>query len=376
VKNTVFVFGAGASHAVAGLPLGLDLVWKYAFATADFKSPDDGLTCEESQCYQFLRLMGRYFPELEGESARYLREFAEPNYIYYPVDLEKRHHVDELLKSLFKAGDVSGVDSARTLIAEHLVSMYPSYSYVFSTQDAHRADYRPLSLYEKLVKELRDRDDQVSIISFNFDTLLHEDNRKEVFLDYQIKFDCMCEGRKFYVDDWRVYPNVRRIPLIKPHGSLDWRRCTKCRRLNLTWFRHTLERYRKAKCQHCREPIDLHPLIVVPHEDQPEPEVFNPLWEQTEACLQQADELIVIGYSFPDYDTRAHELFAKVNPRAATTIVDFAGPVDAAQRKRYWQRRISKIMPQCTGSLEIYLDGFELWLKDEFDITRGEPKLR
>jgi len=75
-------------------------VWKYAFATADFKSRDDGLTREESQYRQFLQLAEQYFPELQGEADRYWREFAELNQIYNPVELEKRHYVDELLKSI------------------------------------------------------------------------------------------------------------------------------------------------------------------------------------------------------------------------------------------------------------------------------------
>lgn len=54
--------------------------------------------------------------------------------------------------------------------------------------------------------------------------------------------------------------------------------------------------------------------------------LINNIWEKAESCISKCDELYIIGYSFPQTDTRAWELlenaFAKRNTYPKVVIVD------------------------------------------------------
>ena len=76
---------------------------------------------------------------------------------------------------------------------------------------------------------------------------------------------------------------------------------------------------------------------------------MDSLWSKASEVLGEADKIIVVGYSFPDYDKDIEELFKKsVSQKALIEIVD----VDESLKAR-----IGEIFP--ANEKKFFLDGFK-----------------
>ncbi|HWC48440.1 MAG TPA: hypothetical protein VG448_06130 [Solirubrobacterales bacterium] len=94
------------------------------------------------------------------------------------------------------------------------------------------------------------------------------------------------------------YSHIQRIvtggsvPLLKLHGSVSW-----------------AERNRKlVKYHDCRPAIQGDALIVAPVRGKQPPRLLAPIWERAHAAIAEAEQLLVVGYSLPEYDDRVTEL--------------------------------------------------------------------
>jgi hypothetical protein len=115
----------------------------------------------------------------------------------------KKYYVDDLLKKLQEKGDIAGTELIKRLIFEHIGE---------KSQDTEN------SLYKNFVINILKgkANDDVSVISFNFDFLLHEDFRNKVYFDYLLDFHWVDPDRE------ATYKKQNSIQLIKLNGSLDW----------------------------------------------------------------------------------------------------------------------------------------------------------
>ncbi len=164
----------------------------------------------------------------------------------------------------------------------------------------------------KILKNKRIED--VCIISFNFDYLLQEDFKENVYFDYLISFDTIDPNRKLQ------YKKENPLPLLKLNGSLDWSFCPNCGKLTLL-FPHLFPNfYYQAKCNNgCGG--SLRPFIVIPHEKYNEK--IEVLWRTAREFLSEAEKITIIGYSFPAYDDKVKKLFCcYLNKNAEVYVVD------------------------------------------------------
>lgn len=339
--NHVYVLGAGASSASAGTPLGRDLVWSYHLDCGLLVPINNGIPDlrEENDNFryfrEFLELCSSIYPEFKHLPKKW--DSRGENIFHLYGTIEKKHYIDELLELLYRNHNEHGLEIVRKLIFEHLVQCS------FDSQNL---------LYKRFITEVLKSDSKqhVSIISFNFDFLLHEDFEEEVYFDYSLKFDWIDSNRQ------RIYARSNPIKLIKLNGSLDWGICPNCERLYLYFphmFRHS---YDDKRCSlKCGGPVQ--PFIVIPHENYKN--TIKPLWGLAKRKLNRADIVTVIGYSFPEYDKEVIGLFASsLSPHAKLQIVDRCEPSeDTAQMTKIMLMKYKKMFPSI--ETDIYLDGFE-----------------
>jgi len=335
----VYVFGAGASHASGRTPLGPNLIWDYYMSCSTMYKIINGKpdSTEHKKEFinleKFLELFEQVYPERKGEKNSYLKALDE-GMDYQPPSFHygnKKYYFDEMVRILKDKGNQEGIELIRQLTLEHIGGI---------SIDSDN------SLYRRFVSGLKTKvPEQISIISFNFDCLLCDDFKNEIYFDYLIKFDADLSHR--------AYDKHDRIALIKPNGSLDWAICSKCNRITLLLPLIAQQSYNNRYCKidnTCH--ANLKPLIYLPYEGKSE--LMNILWNKAKMCLSQADIVTIIGYSFPEYDKEVMEIFQQcLSSRIALNIVDVDKDVC---------ERIKDLFP-VVKNIKISLDGFQGYLR-------------
>jgi len=97
---------------------------------------------------------------------------------------------------------------------------------------------------------------------------------------------------------YQSYAHIQRIlacgyvPLLKLHGSVSW-----------------AEREGELVHYHdCRPAIRGDALIVAPVRGKRPPALLEPVWQKARAAITRANQVLVVGYSLPEYDDRVIEL--------------------------------------------------------------------
>jgi hypothetical protein len=162
------------------------------------------------------------------------------------------------------------------------------------------------SLYVKLVRSfILERN--ARIVTFNYDTMLDE----AIFMHFTRSWKY--GGVK--VAGINGYPVAKGIPadlsLIKPHGSLNYLVCRNCQRAHVNWFwsyRYTganTPSVGNRRCTVCTEPSAGRPelmgsLTVAPLYDK---KLIEKSYKAIKKAFAWADQVVSVGYSFPDQDT-------------------------------------------------------------------------
>jgi len=348
----VFVFGAGASNASANppltyAPLGRELVWNYYTDCSDLIPERSGvpdLREEEvrfADYRKFIEIVGNYYPILRPLivewKKRGSRGFDPSGY------LNKTLYVDELLELFHKNDDGDAIALTRKLICRHIVGV----KYAIPSSDELYNEFIKKVLKNKLPEE-------ITIISFNFDFLLHEDFKSGISFDYLMPFDWIEPCREFYCK-WGVFT------LLKLNGSLDWGICQCCGRIHL-YFHHMKEDfYDKQLCNGVGCKSNVSPFIVIPH--QQNDEKTKGIWAKAQVALKEARKVTVIGYSFPDYDAQIKKLFRNnLDSDVKLDIIDYCNDpndVGAAERTR---RKYHGLFPGLKNEIRVSLSGFNRYL--------------
>lgn len=333
--NQVFVLGAGASKDAVNAPLGVDLVW-----SADVDA--HGIV-GKTDIKRFVQLATHYDPNLKHLEAR----LAEPEQLFIPHDvLNKRHYVDEFLSQLQQDGRQDDVQFVRNLIFRHIIgAIFDNYG---CTVDPSKS-----TKYEWFVRDILGpaaTNDTVTVISFNFDTALHEDFQQGVYFDYCLEFDQIDCNRG------KSYKPTAGISLLKLNGSFDWAMCQKCHQLELVFCWQRSDFYDQPcpirSCGGRR-----YPLVVLPHEVYGHR--FDRLWDNAGKALNTADKITVIGYSFPVYDSKVRNLFThSVRRGTKLEIVDYAFPGEEVAGEDRIRRLYSELLPGLKSPVAIMLNGF------------------
>ena len=345
----IYVFGAGASAASANTPLGRDLVWNYPLDCMrlvpydDNGSPDLQEENERFSNYrEFLKLAASIYPEYEF----LLSEWDNRGDMVFDTRgilntrlRNKRHYVDEILMKLQQKGDTKGIELVRRLMFEHLAE---------SSIDSRN------SLYKRFIDRVLKSNHlcQVTILSFNFDVLLHEDLDANVYFDYLLKFDWIDDNRKNF------YAQNNPIKLIKLNGSIDWGICPSCNRLHLYYPFMFKNSFDNKRCSgNCVESVQ--PFIITPH--APYTKMIQPLWSSAGRELQTANIVTVIGYSFPEYDCKVVNLFYRsLGTHTKLQVVDScARKEDEDCKRKTIMMKYKRLFPMLKQEIDIHLDGFQ-----------------
>lgn len=151
----------------------------------------------------------------------------------------------------------------------------------------------------------------ITLISLNWDTLIdyfiHKcciENNSGIDIDY----GCTCS----YIDGRSSLNNIANIKLLKPHGSVNWLKCSNCGRLfidfsnKLTVYSMTRDITIPELCPYCaqfKRAFSLDPLIITPTYLKVLDNVhLKSIWHNMFLEISQADEVVFIGYSLPHAD--------------------------------------------------------------------------
>lgn len=196
-----------------------------------------------------------------------------------------------------------------------------------------------LRLMTKLIKKLAPDD---AIISLNYDliadnSLLH--NSKTA--DYGFPIRQVRNPHILYSNDQDGY-----VKLYKLHGSLNWLYCPACRVVDLTpGIKGVVDIFDDNKLTYCPicgvryDPMIITPTFLKNYNNH----YIGRIWLAAEETLQQADEIVFIGYSLPDADIVLRTMFARSvyrnrvlnNHSPQITVVDYNQEQQNATRDRY-----------------------------------------
>lgn len=347
----VYILGAGASKASANTPLGSQLVWEYHESCMLFSPVIGGEidNTEENIRFQnqikFLKLVGQVFPELKNEEAKFKNR---QQFMYSPPSYKnKKYYVDEILRILQEKGSKEDIILIKKLTAEHIIG-----ASIMEKNGLYRI-FKTRKLKSKQAEN-------VSIISFNFDFLLHEDFNDEFCFDYIIEFSHPdLSYRKIICEELE---KTDFIPLIKLNGSLDWGICPDCQ--TLVQYPPAIDRfhYNHQNCYECSGLVE--PFIIIPHEKYNR--LIEPLWDKAANIMKSSEKVTIIGYSFPEYDQRVMNFFRNnINKNSSVEVVDFCNTNNTNLFIASIKKRYRKIFPGLTNEILVNPAGFEEYLSSK-----------
>jgi hypothetical protein len=220
------------------------------------------------------------------------------------------------------------------------------------------------ALYTQLVRSFI-LEKNARIITFNYDTMLDE----AIFTHFTRawKYGGMT------VAGINGYPVATGTPadlvLIKPHGSLNYLICGKCKRAHVNWFwsyRHTgvnTPASGNRRCVFCKEPSAGRPelmgsLTVAPLYDK---QIIKRSYKAIEEAFGWADHVVSVGYSFPAQDTYVYRLMGeatKSRTGAALTVSVVSHTHESA--KEIAQRLRSGLKQQGVGADKVKVTALDL----------------
>ncbi|MBT4482708.1 MAG: hypothetical protein HOC71_03410 [Candidatus Latescibacteria bacterium] len=155
----------------------------------------------------------------------------------------------------------------------------------------------------------------VSVITFNYDIGIDYAFHANKYISYSYGLDSKRD-------------NKDNIPLMKLHGSINWGTCSKCKAI-VPYYLHTYFNGRNIsanngkikitigselnKYDHCGEEFPLlpEPVIIPPCWDKfYHSTKLSQVWKQAAKELSEAENIFIIGYSYPKTDAFFRYLYA------------------------------------------------------------------
>lgn len=307
--GTVFIFGAGASYP-DGVPLQADIIPKI------LKDKDPQLRMSQVS-KRIKRFLTRNFSH-NGQYPSLEEVFGFMDFfINNDINLSKEWDKQELLR----------IKADLSKVLHYIISKSTSNSNNF------------LLFWEKI----KEKNPEVGVITTNYDTLMDESFDRiypQCLIDYCIDFINYRYPDEITPFDWWIDPkkptNVfnngipTRIKLIKIHGSLSWKYCNCCGQVALTPWQHQInlkldsyESFLDTQVSEC--PFDgnrLSSLIQVPtHLKTNTNYIFVKLYDEAAFLVRNSNQLVFIGYSFPEADVHIRALVRRCFSERGRIIV-------------------------------------------------------
>jgi len=312
--KTVFILGAGASHDAGGPLMNtfLDQA-RDLFAT--------GTVADRKDDFE------RVFTAIVSLRDVFFKSGLDLD------NIESVFGAFEMARIIGKLSDYSRkkiaavAKSIRVLIVRTLVE---SVKCSYSPNDNKLLPSTSYGHFVKLIEKMSRRPGSksaCSLLTFNYD----------IALDYAL----MCAHIE---PDYCLEPssNMNVVRLLKLHGSLNWGKCAKCKKIRAAhlsekkvleyarsvdrsmFFLRTAEMFADVNCETCGIPLTKDPIIVPPTWNKVEGHnQLASVWRQAAVELGEAENIICIGYSLPESDLFFRYLFA-------------LGTVGRAHLRRFW----------------------------------------
>jgi hypothetical protein len=198
------------------------------------------------------------------------------------------------------------------------------------------------------------------VITFNYDTIIDD----ILIYEYKIPkkiiyFDGIADNK----EDGRIRSKKFLHPFIlKLHGSINWR----CLKEDFDKLISSNDSSKKINIWHSDNIYspdhDHTPVIIppIPHKPITKSTIFKFLWERAYEYLSDAKRIVIVGYSFPETDNMARQMFKQFNNDKIEeiTIVD-TDPTVVAKFKEI-------INPSMASKIRlIYYPSFEHYIASE-----------
>jgi len=307
--KTVFILGAGASVACGAplmrnfIPVAKKLQERNVFGACSAQIQD---------------VLNAAYKDLRTVQAKASIEYLNIEELFSAIDMGA-------VLGVFGSRDPKTLEDLRRAVRVFI------YRTLEETVHIQRADakihappgYRELAqmTLEKMKDAVRHGRRDVSFITFNYDTCLEFALvRAGIGVDYVLGEPCLDP------DEQRC---AIAVPVLKLHGSINWTRCPQCKTIVATeidpWRRaHFIDLLDQAKelklelgsripmKRHgCGTALDPVPMLVPPTWNKAsDSTALKEVWRRAAQELAGADNIVVIGYSFPSTDTFFRYLFA------------------------------------------------------------------
>lgn len=312
----VFIFGAGASKDSGG-PLIRDFMLQGMFYLCNQDSYNEITTSSFYKVFELVDLLYGTSFITEFDQARMqglshigsmhrLQDVSIEDLLSF-IDLGMSQEVGSERLEL----DYDNYKKALDNFIFETIQLETTHGDVYSTKPDGTTDHRR-TLYDMLVDYGLNISDQISFITFNYDLLLDKAvsiNDRDLIGDYAVPF-----AKVFNFDRYERILRNKRLPsdvdILKLHGSLNWAVCTACSAPHLAYYwRYTrLPQFHCSCCQALLAPVLVPPSYRKSIGKYP---FLADVWRKAQEVVGQADEIIVIGYSFPEADLEARWLFKK-----------------------------------------------------------------
>lgn len=340
--STVYLFGAGASRGYRGSRTGVvpPLANDY-FST-------------------FRKLVIAADLEVKiGFMVNYIRDTRGISPEEQPTDFDENieqifAEIDRELRVTFDETPNAG-DKDRVLKKFSLVKTHDQFVFWFAHVLNEIQNGSPCPIYSEMVNQISEGD---TLLTFNWDTILdrvlYETGRWFPDDGYGISFDSLLDKK------WRDCNSTSSFcKLLKLHGSTNWlggyvtRNLQTGKRMWMAdektvdshwcvvdgseWFSTYKDRWRPGYQPFSyffppNDPITdlpLMPVIIPPKEVKSFDEyasLFNPIWQKAQEALNEADKLVIIGYSFPPTDEHAFSLIDQFISKHEDKMIEIIDP--------------------------------------------------
>jgi hypothetical protein len=160
----------------------------------------------------------------------------------------------------------------------------------------------PKNCYPDFVKKINTSENDVAIITLNYETLLERALQRGSF-SYGIPVDT---NKIINFPSYETICNDKLL-VLKLHGSLNWAICSSCNRIHMFWSQRYDDILKKI-CEECS--TNLEAVLIPPTRFNKSSYLKNlweganleKLWKIAGEKIVLADEITIIGYSFGEYD--------------------------------------------------------------------------
>ncbi|MGQ4876167.1 MAG: hypothetical protein ACP6IY_19035 [Promethearchaeia archaeon] len=326
ISKTLFIFGAGASRA-EGAPTQDELIIEIFRIMEDIKKIKrkrkinyDELYC----CYNFYK---------NKSIIKNLYKFTE-NFLdkLYPVNLNDQEvyfpSFEEIMGLIYfaKSRDETFKGIPQYELNNYFKIIITLISLILyeKLNITSGVNYRFIEYLFRALYKFKGFHNQISFLNTNYDILLDNALYKSIS-NYNSAFNPNRELKINYC--FERFPSCINIKLFKPHGSLNWLICKSCGKIKYEFFKkisisqlhesirkqyYPILRIKgnKNECDKCRIPYT--PLIITPtFFKEFNNKIIKIILMNLEKELEKINNLVFIGYSFPDADIHLKYIFKK-----------------------------------------------------------------